>query len=51
MIEVLKGLNTAMHVGVSAVAVITVIQTLLDIYHLIRDRFDGGERAMACFFF
>jgi hypothetical protein len=49
MIEVLKSLNTAMHLGVAVVAVITVIQTLQDVCHLIRDRFDGGERATACF--
>ena len=49
--EVLKGLNTAMHVAVAAVAIVTVIQTGQDVYHLIRDRFDGSERAIACFFF
>jgi hypothetical protein len=50
MTEVLKGLNTAMHVGVGVVAVITVIQAAKDVYQLIRDRFNGGERAVACFF-
>ena len=49
--EVLKGLNTAMHVAVAAVAIVTVIQAGQDVYHLIRDRFDGSERAIACFFF
>jgi hypothetical protein len=51
MAEVLKGLNTAMHVGVAVVAIITVIQAARDVYQLIRDRFNGGERAIAGFFF
>ena len=50
MAEVLKGLNIAMHIGVVAVAIVTVMQMGRDVYHLIRDRFDGGERALACFF-
>jgi len=50
MIEVLKGLNTAMHVAVVFVGAVTLFQMGQDIYHLIRDRFDGGERAFACFF-
>ena len=49
--EAIKSLNIGMHVAVGVVMVITVIQTGKDIYHLIRDRFDGGERALACFFF
>jgi len=51
MAEVLKPLNTAMHVAVAAVAIVTVTQMGWDVYHLIRDRFDSGERALACFFF
>jgi hypothetical protein len=47
MSEVLKGLNTAMHIGVAVAAMVTIIQTGLDVYHLIRDRFEGGERAVA----
>jgi hypothetical protein len=50
MAEVLKGLNIAMHIGVVAVAIVTVMQLGWDVYHLIRDRSDGGERALACFF-
>jgi hypothetical protein len=50
MPEVLKGLNIAMHIGVVAVAFVTVMQMGRDVYHLIRDRFDSGERALACFF-
>jgi hypothetical protein len=49
--EVLKGLNNALHIGVAVVIIITVIQMGQDVYHLIRDRFDGGERAVAGFFF
>ena len=49
--EVVKGLNTGLHVGVGVVIIITVIQAGKDIYELIRDRFNGGERAVACFFF
>ena len=48
---VIKGLNSGMHVGVIAVGIITVIQLGSDVYHLIRDRIDGGERAIASFFF
>ena len=51
MADVLKGLNTGMHVAVGGVIIITVIQAIKDVYDLIRDRFDGGERALACFFF
>jgi hypothetical protein len=51
MAEVLKGINSAMHLGVLAVGVITLIQMGQDIYQLIRDRFDGGERVVASFFF
>ena len=51
MTEVLKGLNSGMHFGVGVVIIITVIQAVQDVYHLIRDRFNGGERAVACFFF
>ena len=51
MAEVLKGLNSGMHIGVGVVIVITVIQAVQDVYHLVRDRFNGGERALACFFF
>ena len=51
MAEVLKGLNSGMHIGVGVVIIITVIQAVQDVYHLIRDRFNGGERALACFFF
>jgi len=51
MTEVVKNLNTAMHLGVKVVAVITIIQAGKDVFQLIRDRFNGGERAMACFFF
>jgi hypothetical protein len=47
MSEVLKGLNTAMHIGLAVAAMVTIIQTGLDVYHLIRDRFEGGERAVA----
>ena len=50
MNEVIKGINSAMHIGVLVVAIITVVQMGQDVYHLIRDRFDGGERAIACFF-
>ena len=50
MNEVINGLNRAMHVGVAVVAIITVIQMGQDVYSLIRNRFDGGERALACFF-
>jgi hypothetical protein len=50
MAEVLKGFNIAMHIAVVAVAIVTVMQMGWDVYHLIRDRFDGGERALACFF-
>jgi len=49
MAEVLKPLNTAMHVGIAAVAIVTVMQMGWEVYYLIRDRFDGGERALACF--
>ena len=51
MAEVLKGLNSGMHFGVGVVIIITVIQAVQDVYHLVRDRFNGGERALACFFF
>jgi hypothetical protein len=40
-----------MHVAAVAVAIVTVVQMGWDVYHLVRDRFDGGERALACFFF
>ena len=49
--EAIKGINTAMHIAVAVVAIITVVQMGQDVYRLIRDRFDDGERAVACFFF
>jgi hypothetical protein len=49
--EVVKSLNTGLHIGVGMVIVFTVIQAIQDVYQLIRDRFNGGERAVACFFF
>ena len=51
MADVLKGLNTGMHIAITVVIVITIIQAAKDIFDLIRDRFGSGERAMACFFF
>jgi hypothetical protein len=51
MTDVLKGLNTGMHVAVTVVIVITFIQAAKDVFDLIRERFGSGERAMACFFF
>jgi len=51
MTEVLKSLNNGMHVGVAFVGAFTIFQLGQDIYQLIRDRSNGGERAMAGFFF
>jgi len=51
MTDVLKGLNTGMHVGIAFVGAFTIFQLGQDLYQLIRDRFNGGERAMAGFFF
>jgi hypothetical protein len=50
MADVLKGLNTGMHVAITVVIVITIIQAAKDIFDLIRERFGSGERAMAGFF-
>ena len=50
MADVLKGLNTGMHIAITVVIVITIIQAGKDIFDLIRDRFGSGERVTACFF-
>lgn len=51
MNDVIRGLNIGMHVGVAVVAFITILQMGHDLYLLIRDRFNGRERATACLFF
>src|SRR5271165_4676194 len=46
--QIMKGLNTALHVGVIVAAVVSVAQLLWDLYNLIGNRGDNGARATAC---
>jgi len=50
MNEVIKSLNSGMHIGVLIFAIIAVAEMGWDVYTLIRDRFKGTEHATACLF-